>query len=313
MGKNGTGKSADPFYYKHRNFFVGIFVLIPVLVVPALLLFALVKSEMLENWVTLNLQCETGMGLKKSTMVNILGKNVGHVHSVILNEKGYVDVVIKIKRRYHHFVHKDSKAWLKQKNFVVGDWEIDITMGDGASPQVEDGDTLAVQYQIRLEKMVEVFTEIMTPLESIFESLAKGEGILKYIFGEDTILTDIHIVLGRVNNLFTEINRTLANANQMIDNLGALGTHGIVTIDTLMVFSQRANRLVENLDYVVADVDSLIAGFDDLPGDVDSLIVMLMKDVREAEILLKAIRNHWLFRRTIKRQMRKEEREMEER
>jgi len=126
-------------------------------------------------------------------------------------------------------------------------------------------------------------------------------------------MTDIHTVLGRVNNLFTEINRTLAYANQMIDNLGALGTHGIVTMDTLMIFSRRANRLVENLNYVVADVDSLIAGFDDLPGDVDSLIVMLMKDVREAEILLKAIRNHWLFRRAIKRQIRKEEREMGER
>lgn len=304
-------KSTDPFYYKHRKFFVGIFVLIPLLVIPALLIFALIQSEMLAKWVELNLKCETGMGLKKGTEVNIIGKKVGHVHSVTLNKNGYVDVAIRIKDRYKEFVRKDSRAWLKQKHFVVGDWEIDLTMGNkDSSDVIENGDTLEVVYQIRLEKMVEVVTEMITPLEKIIESLEKGEGLIKYIFGEDTLMSDVHAILGRVNNLFTEVNRTLYNANQMIDHLAAFGSHGTATVDSLMVFSQHADQLIADMGFVVLDLDSLISDFGLLPENVDTVLYLLQEDLREAEILLKGIQNHWFFRRAIRKQRERDEREL---
>jgi ABC-type transporter Mla subunit MlaD len=327
MKKVGALKSTDPFYYKHRNFFVGIFVLIPLLVIPALGMFILIRSEIFESQCTLHLKCETGVGLiPKKTIVNIQGMKVGRITSITLNEKGYVDVDLKFKRKYRRFVHKDSKAYLKQKNFIVGDWEIDLTggemdsLGNAKYPVVEDDDTLQVKYQIRLEKMVEaviqmfeVAKKMITPLEKIILSIENGEGVLKYIFGEDTVMTDVHAIVGRANNLISSVNRTLANADGAIDNLSALGVHGIVTVDTLMVFAQEAGRLIDNLDMVVEDVDSLISGFDNLPEDIDSLVIMLKKDVKEADILLKAIKNHWLFRRAVQRQMRKEEKEMGER
>jgi hypothetical protein len=282
---------------------------------------------MFESHCKLHLKCEIGTGLiPKKTNIYIQGIRVGRVSKVTLNEKGYVDVAIKVKRQYSKFLHKDSKAKLKQKNFIVGDWEIDLTVGECDSlgnqrySVVEEGDTLEVVYQIRLEKMVEEFIQMVDvvkkmiiPLEEIFQSIEDGEGILKYIFGEDTVMTDVHAIVGRANKLITSVNRTLANANGAIDNLSTLGVHGTVTIDTLMVFAKDANRLIDNLDMVVEDVDSLIAGFDNLPEDVDSLMYMLKNDVKEAELLLKAIQNHWLFRRAIKRQIRKEKRESGER
>jgi ABC-type transporter Mla subunit MlaD len=311
--KKTDDASKDPFYYKHKNFFVGLFVLVPLLVIPALLMFILIKSEILEHWVELHMKCETGTGLKKSTNVNILGNAVGHVQTVTLNEKGYVDVTIQVKKRYSHFIHKDSKAYLKQKNFVVGDWEIDLTIGSQTSQPISDGDTLAVEYQIRLEKMVEVFTQMMEPFESLIQSLNRGEGILKFIFGEDTLMSDVHVIFGRIHGLFTEINHTLKNANAMIDNLALLGTRGVETVDTLMVFSQQANRLIENVNIVVDDMDTLVNRLGSLPEGVDSLMIMLKDELREADILLKGLQNHWLLKRSIEKRLRLEEKKFDER
>lgn len=308
MKENAAVKSNDPLYYKHRNFFVGLFVLIPLLIVPVLLVFALVKSEILEKRMKLYIRCETASGLKETTPVNILGKKVGNIHSFSLNEKGHVDVIIQIKERYSHMLHRDSKAKLRQKNFVVGDWEIDLTMGTGKEG-VKNGDTLEVEYQIRLEEltewfsqMIERFTKMMKPLESIFESLDRGEGIIKYIFGEDTLGVDVRILLDRVNHVFTRVDKTLVHADRMISNLTKLGDRGIEAVDSLMVLSENVDVLIKDLNVVVSDLDSLVTGFDNLPGDVDRVVDLLEKDLEEAEILLKGIQNHWFFRRTMKKQ-----------
>lgn len=294
-------KASDPFYYKHRNFFVGLFVLIPLLIIPALLVFALVKSEILEKRMKLYIRCETAAGLKETTPVNILGKKVGNIHSFTLNENGYVDVIIQIKTRYSHLVHRDSKARLRQKNFVVGDWEVDLTMGKDPA-RIKDGDTLEVEYQIRLERMAELFTEMMKPIESIFESLEKGEGIIKYIFGKDTLMTDIRLLLDRVNQIFARVDRTLVSADRMIGNLSQLGDKGIEAVDSLMLLSHSVDGLINDLNFVVSDLDSLVSGFDDLPGSVDNVVELLEKDLKEAELLLKGIQNHWFFRRAMRKQ-----------
>lgn len=307
MSQTEKIQSSDPFYYKHRNFFVGVFVLVPLLFIPALLIIILVRSELLENWVELYIRCETATGLKKGTDVNILGTKIGHVRTVTLNDNGYVDVELRVKKRFSHFLHKDTKARLKQKNFVVGDWEIDLTIGNSQLPVIDDGDTLAVEYQIRLEKMVETFTQMIAPLESIFASLAKGEGIIKYIFGEDTLISDVHSIIGRINALFTEVNRTLVNANSMIDTIAEFGARGIETVDSLKVFSNHADQLIGDMGVVVEDIDSLLGDVKTLPVDIDSLILLLRKDVYEAEILLNGIQNHWFFRRTIEKQRALEE------
>ncbi len=300
MDSIDSRQTRDPFYYRHRNFFVGLFVILPLLIIPALLIFALVKAEIFEKRIELYIRCETASGLKKTTPVSILGQRVGTIKSIALNENGYVDVVLKIKSRYHRFIHRDSRAQLRQKNFVVGDWEIDLTMGND-STIVEDGDTLQVEYQIRLEKMVELFTDMMKPLESILESLEKGEGLIKYLFGSDTVLTDFHGLLGRVDKLFGRVDKTLNFADRMIADLSQLGSHGSEAVDSLISLTRNVDVLLKDLHGVVFDLDSLVIGFDSLPEDIDTVIHLLKRDLNEAETLLKGAKNHWFLRRTIRK------------
>lgn len=302
-------KPGDPFYYKHRNIFVGIFVSIPILVIPALLIFMLLKSEIFGNWIGIYLQCETGTGLIKKTPVNVLGKEVGHVKSVKLNEGGYVDVVLKVKQHYSHFIHKDSKATIKQKNFVFGDWEIDLTMGNKSSPQIKDGDTLEVDYPVRLDKLIAQLMEMMTPLEDIFQSIASGEGILKHILGSDTLMPKTAEVFNKINRLFGEVEFTIDKANIMIEKLTDFSEHGNATIESIMSLFGNVEGLIGKIDAVVVNIDSLIAGFGSLPEDANTILNLLQKDLQQAEVLLKGIENHWLLRRTIRKQKKLQEKE----
>lgn len=307
-----TVKPGDPFYYKYRNIFVGIFVLIPLLVIPALLIFALVKSEILEQWVEVYIQCETGTGLMRTTPVNVLGNPVGRVHSVELNEEGYVDVVLRVKRRFSRFIHKDSKATIKQKNLVFGDWEVDLTMGSKLSPTVEDGDTLEVDYPVRLDRLVTQITDMITPLEEIFQSVAKGEGILKHILGSDTLMPKTTAVFEKINRLFGEVDHTINKANIMIEKLTDFSDHGKATIDSITVLFGSVVGLIDKIDAVVVNIDSLIVGFGTLPKDASTILDLLQRDLQEAGILLKGVQNHWLLRRTIRKQKKLQEKEMKE-
>lgn len=302
-------KPGDPFHYRHRNIFVGLFMCIPLLVIPALLTFALVKSEIFEKWIEVYIRCETGTGLKSTTPVNVLGNEVGHVYSVKLNEEGYVDVVLRIKHRFHRFIHKDSKATIKQKNFVFGDWEIDLTMGNTSSSLIKDGDTLEVDYPVRLDKLVAQLMEMMTPLENIFQSIASGEGILKHIFGSDTLMPKTNEIFHKINKLFGEVDFTIDKANIMIERLTDFSEHGNVTIDSIMSLFGNVEGLINKIDAVVVNIDSLIAGFGSLPEDANTILNLLQKDLHEAEILLKGIEDHWLLRRTIKKHRKIQEKE----
>ena len=306
-------KPGDPFHYRHRNIFVGIFVLIPLLVIPALLIFALVKSEFFENWIEVYIQCETGTGLNSTTPVSVLGNEVGHVHSVNLNDSGYVDVVLRVKDDYKRFIHKDSKATIKQKNFVFGDWEIDLTMGNTSSPPIKDGDTLEVDYPVRLDKLVTQLVEMMAPLEDIFQSIASGEGILKHILGSDTLMPKTTEVFNKINGLFGEVDFTIDKANIMIEKLTDFSEHGNATIDSIMSLFGNVEGLISKIDAVVVNIDSLIAGFGSLPEDASTILKLLQKDLQGAEVLLKGIENHWLLRRTIKKQKKLQKQEEEKR
>ena len=122
-------KSSEQFHRKHRNFFVGLFILIPLVLLPAFLLYTLIKMSYLEKTSYLFVKYDNAAGLGKNAAVTVLGIKVGYVESVRLNGAGYIDVTMKVKRDCMRLVKKDGLARLQQKNVAIGDWEIELTGG----------------------------------------------------------------------------------------------------------------------------------------------------------------------------------------
>ncbi|GEM_PF-2889461 len=305
-----TARPGDPFYYRYKTFFVGIFVLIPLVLILALFTFILLKSEIMEKRFTIYIHTWEETGLIEGAKVYIKDLEVGYVKSISLNKKGDIDIVLKIKPRYSLLLRKDSKAKLKQKKPIVGDWEISLTVGSNEYNPLDNGDTLPIDYSINIDHLVQQLAKMVTPLEEIFQSIANGEGVLKHLIGNDTLMPKTTAILNRVNGLFYEVDHTINRANLMINKLISFSDHGTATIDSIMLLFGNVDNLINRIDGVVVTIDTLVGSFGSLPKDATVIFDLLQKDLREAEILLKGIQSHWLLKRTMKKQRQLKENEI---
>ncbi|MGE5671761.1 MAG: MlaD family protein, partial [Fibrobacterota bacterium] len=110
---------------KHRSFFVGLFVLIPIILIPSLIAFTLyrvINTELIDGWCHLFAVYENTSGLTNGNPVTISGVTIGHVKAMKLEREKRILVHFKVRKQYTSLIRKDTKALLKQKNAFVGDW-----------------------------------------------------------------------------------------------------------------------------------------------------------------------------------------------
>jgi ABC-type transporter Mla subunit MlaD len=296
-----THKNNDPFHYRYRNFFVGLFLVTAIAIIPILLIYTLVKNDFLEHWVILTVQYENVYGMQKGAPVNFMGVEIGAVDEIVLNEDGYVEVYIKIRRRYFPLIEKGCIASLGQKNFVVGDWQINLAKTANADRPLHPGGRVPSQPPIPLDRVVEQLTAMVAVVDTLLMKVRSGDGLLGTLFNKDSLAGQVAAYAGKIDAVLAKVNRTITNADGMILSLNNFGTQGTATVDTFMQFSQDAGKLVDRLDTVALNLNEIALGLKRLPPDVDILIDGVKTDVKEAELLLKGLQRHWLFRRSVEK------------
>jgi phospholipid/cholesterol/gamma-HCH transport system substrate-binding protein len=308
--QNAQTPRSEPLRYRYRSFFVGLFILIPLLSIPIFILFAVVKSDFFEKWRIFHVQYQSSEGLQNGNAVIMRGIAVGHVDQVSLNEQGSVDVTINVKRRYGNLVKKSSVARLKQKSFVVGDWEIELTAGLPATPLAADGDTLAGELPIELGRTVEDASSMVASVGAIVKRIENGEGVLGRMLKDDSLVGSVDQLLRKANNLMAGVNGTVNRADAMIAKLSQFAESGKAATDSFGVFARNAEDMLVEVHGAVGSLDTLMRQAYGLPRSADTLISVLKKDLQEAGIILKALENHWLLRRAV-RKAREEEKTWE--
>jgi ABC-type transporter Mla subunit MlaD len=308
MGKafQAFRRIGDPFHYRHRDFFVGLFLFTAIAVVLGLLAITLIKNDVMEHWVFLSVQYENVYGLQKGAAVNFQGVEIGAVDDIALNEDGYVDVSIKIRHRYFPYISKGCVAGLGQKNFVVGDWQINLIKSKTAFA-LQPGARLASVPAIPLDNAVEKLTRMVSVVDTLFNGVQAGQGVIGHLFKQDTLIDQIQLFAGQISQLLTEVDRTVTRADGMIAELNSFGTHGIAAVDSIATLARGANALMDKLDTVVSGIDTLSRSLQGLPGGVDTLLSGMQRDVREAEVLLRGVQKHWLFRRSVEKARREQQ------
>jgi phospholipid/cholesterol/gamma-HCH transport system substrate-binding protein len=300
--KTRTQPAIEPFVRRHRPFFVGLFVLIPVLTVPALLIFTIVKSDLLEKWRRLYAVCENSEGLKKGNQVSMSGTAIGHVTGVDLIREGEVRVSFNIRGRYKRLVKGDTRARLKQRGFV-GDWEIELLGGTARAAEAEDGDTLKVEAVPSMEGLIatamgiiDTATALLNGATAIVNGLKEGGGTLGQFLTNDTLFRNINKagagVLAAVSNvekLTGDARGTVRNADSLLITVTALGKGGTAFVDTLSALIKTANGTVAQINGIL---DNVKTASDDVPV----IMNRLQRDLDEADYMIKTLREGWLFR-----------------
>jgi ABC-type transporter Mla subunit MlaD len=300
--RSRTQPIAEPFVRRHRPFFVGLFVLIPALAVPAFLIFTVVRSDILQKWHTLHIVCDNSQGLKKGNQVSMSGTAIGHVKEVDLVREQQVIVSFDINSRYRRLVKKDTRARLKQRGFV-GDWEIELSGGTPVSSEAEAGDTLRFEKAASVEGLIEIAvgiidtaTALLNDVAAIVKGIKGGEGTVGQLFNNDTLFRHISriganasAITSDVGKLAADARGTVRNADSLLSTLTGLGKSGAMAVDTLTILVNAANR-------TIAEVGDILKNLKTASDAAPELMLRLQRDLDEAEHMMRSLQEGWIFK-----------------
>jgi phospholipid/cholesterol/gamma-HCH transport system substrate-binding protein len=291
----------EPFHYRHRVFFTGLFILIPLILVPALIVATLIKDEMFRKWRVVYVCYENAQGLRPGNAVNLRGIKIGHVRDVYLDAGGKVIARLNVNSENSGMVKKTSVARLKQKNFVVGDWEIDLSVGGEYEPAVQEGDTLPGICPIQMDATIGRIAAMVESADSLMTGIRNGEGLLGELLSGDSLFSQPGSVIEQSLTMIREINSTIRSANEMINKLAMFGESGRAATDSFRIFSEEARSMIGGAEHTFALFDTLALNLQPVPAGAEDLVAGLAREVNEADTLIQALKEHWLFRRQIKR------------
>jgi phospholipid/cholesterol/gamma-HCH transport system substrate-binding protein len=287
-----TGES---FHRKHRNLFVGLFILIPLIVLPIFILYSFFKSDVFEKSDYLYVKYGNTGGLAGNSAVTVLGVKVGYIETVGLNDGGYIDVKMKIKHKFMHLIKKDSKARLQQKNVAIGDWEIELTEGTKASSSAKSGDTLSSAVLAPLAKTLDEVTKTVSTVQQILQNILDGKGTVGKLFKEDSLLILAKTIERSANGLILRAYSTVSRVDTILVKVASLGDKGKNFADSLVAISGKVSRLISDVNVLVNSVQTTSQ---DLPG----VMTRVQGDISEVELMLKALQNNFLFKSGINSQ-----------
>jgi phospholipid/cholesterol/gamma-HCH transport system substrate-binding protein len=288
-------KSREQFYRRHRNFFVGLFIAIPLIALPGFLIFTFLKADVLEKSTYLYVEYPTAAGLAKGTAVTILGMKVGYVKTVALNESGHIDVCMRLKQAYIRLVKRDCTARLQQKNVAFGDWEIELVGGSAQALAAKNGDTLVGEIQAPIARTLEQLNKTIDTFQKILQNALDGKGTVGRILKEDTLITIVHDIGRRAAAVIGHANSTLSGVDTILGKIGAIGDKGKQLADSVVGISWKVGKLVH-------DVDTLVNGVNQMSKDLPGLMGKVQSDISEVELMLKALQNNWLLKGSISSQ-----------
>lgn len=296
---NSRHGSREAFHRIHRNFFVGLFVLVPAVAIPAFLLYTLGKAEFFQDWRRLHVVYESSYGLSEGGDVTLSDIRIGYVESVDLTRDGRAHVTVKVLDEHADLVRSDSKAMLRQKNILFGDWIIALTKGDPRCDPLRDGDTVQAEPPMRLDKVIDQIRSMVETFESILREVDEGKGLVGHLVKEDTLVSMVHDLLGDFGRMARSADRAVKRADRTFVKFEELGDAGLGVADSLIA-------VIDSIAPAVERATALLASLHDASGQLPPLLEQAQVDLEEIELLLKGLQGHWLFRRSVEREKEKE-------
>ena len=287
-----TQQTKESFVRRHRSFFVGLFVLIPLAIIAVLIPYKLMKSEWLQKRVSLYVKYDQNPGLAKGNSVNISGMPIGRVHKVELVKVGTIAVTFKIEERYLKYVKKDTKAMLNQKNFPVGDWEIQLTGGtEGAAP-ADTGDTLAAVYSLQIEKLAAQATGMLGDVDTIIDRLATGRGSMGRLLTEDSLLIQVQGILRNVNTITVQAMRMMKQADTLLVFMNKLGATGVTMADTVATIMTAVRKSLGDATVVMENVKVV-------SDDLGPMMKEVQDNLDAADMMMRGLQKNWVVKKMI--------------
>ncbi len=303
----------DPVYYRYREFVVGLFTLIPLLVIPVIFVVMLFRSDFTKERFELFFTHKLSAQISAGNEVYILSKKVGYVRDVELTHWGHVVVKLAVEEEYRTVIRDDTRIRLRQKNVIMGDWQMELVLGNSAAQMVEDGDTLELIPPLNMAELSQEAIEIADLISEILDTVANGNGVITHLLKSDSTINSrveetsesIRSALSTLNSVLAETDQLMSSGRNLMDSVVAVRTP--IVFDELDEVLIHTDSMLMRADSMFVNIDRFVDASDSIPDEILEAIDILSRDLLETEILLKASQKHWLFRRKVEEVLEEQE------
>lgn len=297
------------FKFRHVNEITGVFVILVVLVLIAVLVWAAYNQRWFRRTVALQivLPVEGAAGIRQGSEVYFLGTRVGTVSDVLLTPTGRMEAETSIRSDFFRFLREDSFAVVRKKFGVAGDAYFDITRGGGRPLPWRNASIVCKELPGTMETAIEEVRRAVLP---VLEKLRVGVETwttlgVKLSAGADAwtaLGTNLNESRRQLNQLIARLDSLVAGVEQGKGTAGKLLTDPALA-DDLKSILDKGNVSLDQLRGVLKDAqvagahlsavsEALANEAKDLPG----LVLQTQQTLLELKRLIEGIENVWPIR-----------------
>ncbi len=277
-------------------FRAGLFVII-MLVATAITIFVLgTERGYFKKVFTVYTSFSNVLGLQPGAPVRLSGVTVGKVDSVSVPQdmaKTKLEVVMQIERKFQRRVRANSIASIKSLSYVTGDYYVEISMGNGNSAMLKEGDFIQStdpadfsrvfenginvvdsiyknMKEIEETRLFERLSNSAKSLNDVIEEIKTGKGMLHALIYEPEGKSLIDNISKTSENL-KNITQDIAGLTKEIDKI----TNQIKTGEGLLhaiLYDEGKGNILDNLAQATEDLKNVTERIVEGEGSLGAII-----------------------------------------
>lgn len=221
------------------------------------------KDQLFASTFTVKAYFENIEGLRNGAPVRFGGIDVGAVKEIkILDDlSGRVEVSMRIKTDIKRFIRENSVATIETEG-LVGNKIVMLTMGGENFEPIQEGGTIQSREPLGFAAVIEEtqgilsYTKEMTKdLSEVMDKINRGEGTIGRILNDEELYNAATDLTKSADHSLTNLTDDLKNVIVLFDRLGG----GV-------------ENVVNNINKVIADIDSMMNGVQQGKGLMGSLL-----------------------------------------
>ncbi len=310
--------------FRKKEFRVGLFLLLVLAAIVAVLIYVGIKKEIFAERITFTVLSTTGENIERGIPVRLSGFKVGQVDEIELSGVDAVHVKIRILERYHKWFREDTRIILDQEG-VIGNSYLKVIPGSESAEVLSEGATLPLSKIAGIKELLAELDPVLEDLkvivanvrgitdqlvdpngtmqtvlantEEITRDILKKEGLLYYLTEDPRPVRKFDRILSRTDSLMLSMQGLLTNATARVEDMQPIEKE-------FLGITKDARELVQEFQGVRKDLNPTLENIQKITEEIRKSTKDLYRlrqkteyTIRVGTELMQNLRESWPFLR----------------
>lgn len=223
---------------------VGAFVMIPLAGLIVVGIFMAKAEHLFEDTYVLVSTVSKSYGLEPGMPVLMAGIPIGRVEEVGFDDRGTIRVAFEVRKQFQDKIRTDSVATVSKSGMLVGQTQVQITMGSPDQPVLQDGATIKM---VEPREITEMLEEIKPVLASVQRTLLRVEEISK----------DVHAAVQTGGQVLQNVEKATRELPTVVGSIRRTAASVEKTTASLPDLTGSIKKTVTTVDHIASDVRAM--------------------------------------------------------